>query len=190
MLSSAVRCAASVEVLAQGFPGVMLLQHGLVARGDVEVDQRDGHLVVAVPLTEHPAIGACLRPVQCAVVSADGVEVAPKGLDLFHPGLVELVAVGPAAHMHLAAGGFEPDLAFVVAAAPVLHQRVAGHAFERAGRGHEAQVEVARLRAKGAQGLDGNGVRDRREGFVGVHCETTGWIYRCYRRPGPRTTPP
>ncbi len=168
-----IAAAQPLEVFAQGLAGVVLFEHGLVAGRQVEVDQRHGQFVVAVQLAQHPAVGAGLRPVQRAVVAANGVEVAAKGLDFFDPAAVALVAVGPAAHMHHAAGGFERDFAFVVAAAPVLHQRVAGHAFERAGRGHEAQVEVARLRAEGAQRLDGNNVRNRgRDGRiegVGAH---------------------
>ncbi|MDT4833140.1 hypothetical protein FQZ97_667300 [compost metagenome] len=159
----AVAGAQRLEVRAQRVAGVLLFEHGFVAAGQVEVDQRDGQLLVSFLLAQHPAVAAHLGPVQRAVVGADGVEVAAEGLDFFHPRLRRVVAVGPAAHAQRAAGGGQRHLALVVAAAPGLHQRVAGHAFERAGRGHEAQVEIARLRAEGAQGLDGHDVR-RRDG--------------------------
>jgi hypothetical protein len=129
-----------------------------------------------VLLAQHPAVDTGLRPVQRAVVAADGVEVAAEGLDLFHARFAGLVAIGAAANAQRAVPRFERHLALVAAAAPPLHQRVAGHAFERAGRGHEAQVEVARLRAESAKRLDGNDVGS--EAASGGVVEEAGAISR------------
>jgi hypothetical protein len=168
-----VAIAQRLEVLAQRVPRVAFFEHGFLAGGQVQVDERDRHLRMPVLLAQHPAVGTGLRPVQRAVVAADGVEVAAEGLDFFHAGFAGLVAIGAAANAQRAVPGFERHLALVAAAPPPLHERMAGHAFERAGRGHEAQVEVARLRAEGAKRLDGNDVR------------SGGRIWRRWRKPGP-----
>jgi len=80
----AVALAQPFEMFAQRLARVVFLEHGFLACGEIEIDERDRHLRMPVLLAQHPAVDARLRPVQRAVVAADGVEVAAEGLDLFH----------------------------------------------------------------------------------------------------------
>ncbi|MDQ0570470.1 hypothetical protein QFZ42_002304 [Variovorax paradoxus] len=157
----AVAGAQAFEVVLQRSPVVRLFQHGFLAGGEVEVHQRHRDALVPVQLAQHPAIGAGLGPVQRPVVAADGIEVAAEGLDFLDAGFARIVAVGTAAHLERAVVGNEGHLALVGVAPPALHERVAGHALERAGRGHETQIEVACLGTEGAQSLDGDRARIR-----------------------------
>ena len=144
--------AQRLKVRLQIRSGVGFDQLGLLPRAGLHIDQR--HLQAREPprLAQQVAVHAGLGPVQGALVGAHPVELAPVGLDLF-----ELLAgcvkpVGPPTHRELLEHATQRHLGLVAIAPAALHQAVAFHALQRAGRGSEAQVQVARAGREGAQG--------------------------------------
>ncbi len=91
--------AERLEVLAQRLARPALGQRELFAAGEFEVHQRDLDAGQRALLAQHPSVDARLRPVQRAMVGADGGELAAEGLDLFQPAARGVVAVGTATHL-------------------------------------------------------------------------------------------
>ena len=133
-------------------------QHRFLPGAHIEVHQRHAQPRQPARLAQQMAVDAGLRPMQRAMMGAHAVERTAIGLDLFElPGL-RIEAVGAAAHAQVLVLARQADFGFVALAPARLHQAVAGHAFERAGRGREAQIQIARARREFAQRAHSHGV--------------------------------
>ena len=136
----------------------LLHQHGFLRVAHVEIHQGHAQPLQAARLAQQMGVDARLGPVQGAVVGAHALDLAPVGLDFLELAGLGVEAVGAAAHAQVAVLTGQADLGLVVLAPARLHQAVAGHALQRAGRGREAQVQVARARRELAQRAHGHGV--------------------------------
>ena len=144
--------AQRLKVRLQVGGGVGFDQLGLLPRAGLHVDQRHLQALQPPSLAQQVAVHARLRPVQGALVGAHPVELAPVGLDLFELLAGSVKPVGPPTHCELLEQATQRHLGLIAFAPAALHQAVAFHALQRAGRGSEAQVQVARAGREGAQG--------------------------------------
>ena len=139
----------------------VLAEHDFIARGDVEVDEREVDFVQPLFLAEQPAVDLYLRPVQRAMIAGHALEVALVGLDLLELVEVGVVAVGAAAHEDVAELPGQRDLGLVVRMPARGDDEMAGHALDRGWRRREALVEVADLGCEFAQAAHRDDVAER-----------------------------
>ena len=149
--------------------GVFLHQHGLGMGGGVHVDQRKLEPRHPARLAQQVAVHLGLGPVQRAVVGAHAVQRAAVGLDFFELAQRRVPAIGAAAHRQVVVRAGQRHLGLVAGAAALLHRTVALHAFERAGGGGEAQVQVTRAGRELAQRAHGHHVGARGGRHAGPH---------------------
>ncbi len=139
------RLTLGLEEHAQLCCGVTLDEQRFLVAGDVEIDQCQFEFIEPACLTQQPAIDLRLRPVQLAMIGGLALQVAAKGLDLFQAIARRVVAIGTAAHAQLPVLPLQGDLALVAIATPGGDLGVPGDAFQRGGRGREAQIQIADL---------------------------------------------
>jgi hypothetical protein len=125
--------------------GLALDEQRFLVAGDVEIDQCQFEFIEPACLTQQPAIDLRLRPMQLAMIGGLAFQVAAKGLDLFQAIARRVVAIGTAAHAQLPVLPLQGDLALVAVATPGGDLDVPGDAFQRGGRGREAQIQIADL---------------------------------------------
>ncbi|CAM5580660.1 hypothetical protein SSTU70S_03028 [Stutzerimonas stutzeri] len=148
--------ALRLEELAQLVGAVTFDQQRFLLAEHVEIHQRQLDFRQSARLAEQPAVDLGLRPMQQAMVGRLAGEVAAEGLDLLQAVALRIVAIGPTAHGERTERAFQGDFALVAHAPARGDLGVTGDAFQRGGRGREAQVEIALLGGELAERPHGN----------------------------------
>ena len=90
----------------------------------VHVHQREGECVETAARAHQPSVYLELRPVQGLLVSAHGVQRAPKRLDFFETAFGRIKAVGTPAHAQALMQARQADFGFVICAALLRHHQM------------------------------------------------------------------